>query len=199
MAAVALGAQPDALRKMYATHAVYQLPQMSIKYDINEDNLLDFYLKEDAYSSYLAFFDKKLETMSIMEVFDKYATLEPIFDGFFGGAFHPLIHFCYGVEFSEKLLVAEALAISAVQMQDPGFRVVDIFKLENMQLESKSIIQILDDIRVDSEIQSAVKYTDPVHFVAMGKSKIANEKILKHTAYWHVAGMWKSPAEKKNH
>jgi hypothetical protein len=189
MAAAALGSSPDTLRKIYRFHSSYQRPQMPVKYDINDDNLLDFILKEDAYSSYLAFFDKKIESLSVEEIFKKYATLEPIYDGLFGGLYHALIHFCYGVEFSDKLVMAEGLAMAAVQDQDPGFRVVDIFDFENLQIESKTVTEILDAIRSDPEIQSAIPYSEPLKFNALGKNDKASKKILKLTSHWHVAGM----------
>ncbi|KAJ2955840.1 hypothetical protein NQZ79_g8222 [Umbelopsis isabellina] len=187
MAAAALGSSPDTLRKIYQLHSAYQRPQMPVKYDINESNLVDYVLKEDAYSSYLAFFDKQIKSMTVKEIFDKYATIEPIYDGLFGGLYHPLIHFCYGVEFDDKLVMAEGLAMAAVQEQDPGFRVADIFQMENLQLESKSITEILDAIRNDQEIQRAVPYSEPMKFKALGNNDTATKKLLKHTSHWHVA------------
>jgi hypothetical protein len=187
MAAAALGAQPDTLRQIYKIHSQYQKPQMPVKYDINDDNVLDYYAKEDAYSSYLAFFDKKLETMSIEEAFAKYGTLPPIFDGLLGGLFHPLIHFCYGLEFSEKIVAAEGLAMAAIQMQDPGFRVEELESFDNLQIETKSVVQILDDIRNDPVLIENVKYGIGTTYAAATTTE-CSARILKHVSQFHVAG-----------
>lgn len=204
LAAAALGAQPDTLRQIYKIHSAYQRPQLPVKYEINDNNLLDFHLKEDAYSSYLAFFDEKLKTMTIHEAFLKYGTLDPIFDGLFGVIFHPLIHFCYGVEFENKLLASEGLAMAAVQNQDPGFRLADLDKLENLHIESKTIHDILDDIRNDPELNSLIKYNDARPFFPTTKPESnamtlhhvsrpeASARILHHVSHWHVAGMFDS-------
>jgi hypothetical protein len=189
LAAGALGASPETLKKIYDIHISYQLPLIAPKYDINDENFLDHLFEDAAYSSYLDFFDKKLETMSIEEVFVKYGTKEAIFDNLFGGLFHPLIHFCNGVEFSNKLVAAEGLAMACVQRLDSGFRVQELDGMEYLNLGSKSINDILEDIRNDPVIKNVVKYDSPVHFEAATTPE-ASVSLLTHVAKWHVAGKY---------
>jgi Questin oxidase-like len=186
LASAALGASSEALRKMYDIHITYQKALIAPRYEINDQNFSDYLFEDEAYSSYLAFFDKKLETMSIEEAFMTYATKEPIFDNLFTGLFHPLIHYCYGVEFSEKLVAAEGLAMACVHAQDRGFRVQALDSMEYMHLKGKSVNEILEDIRNDPVLNS-IKYDTGDNFASIATPEASNS-LLKHVAHWQVAG-----------
>ncbi|KAG2172603.1 hypothetical protein INT44_002618 [Umbelopsis vinacea] len=187
LAAAALGASPEALRKMYDIHITYQKPLIAPKYEINDQNFKDYLFEDEAYSSYLAFFDKKLETMSIEEAFTTFATMEPILDNLFAGLFHPLIHYCYGLEFSQKLVAAEGLAMACVHRQDRGFRTQDLDDMEYMHLQGKSVNEILEDIRNDPVLKSSRKYEPTTDNFAHISSPEASKSLLKHIAQWQVA------------
>ncbi|KAI8578368.1 hypothetical protein K450DRAFT_176406 [Umbelopsis ramanniana AG] len=186
LAAAALGASPEALRKIYDIHITYQKPLIAPKYEITDQNFTDYLFEDEAYSSYLAFFDKKLETMSIEEVFTSYAIKEAVLDNLFAGLFHPLIHFCYGLEFSQKLVAAEGLAMACVHGQDKGFRVQELNDMEYMHLQGKSINDILEDIRNDPVLKRSRKYDPTTDGFGNISSPEESKSLLKHIAQWQI-------------
>lgn len=175
------------MRKIYATHITYQQPINAPDYQITDENFADYLFKAEAYGAYLAFFDKKLEAMTIEETFTAYATKEPVFDNIHAGLFHPLIHFSYGLEFQQKLVAAEGLALACVHRRDEGLRIPELDSVEYLHLKSKSINEILEDIRNDAVLKKSIKYDVEDHFANIS-TKEASASLLKHVAHWQVAG-----------
>lgn len=181
------------MRKIYAIHITYQRPINAPDYQITDENFGDHLFKAEAYGAYLAFFDKKLETMTIEEAFIAYGTKEPVYDNIHAGLFHPLIHFSYGLEFQEKLVAAEGLALACVHRRDEGFRIPELDGLEYLHLKGKPINEILEDIRNDDVLKKSIKYDVEDYFESIS-TKEASASLLKHVAHWQVAGKDQSPS-----
>ncbi|KAL1919990.1 uncharacterized protein VTP21DRAFT_1136 [Calcarisporiella thermophila] len=156
----ALGATPKRLEEIYKHFQSFLDPLPQPKIEINEDNFDKYLGKREHYRDYLDFFDRLIEKEGIKAVFDKYGP------GFFpysiGQAIHPLIHLGFGMEFNNKLVVAEALAFAAFTHFPYATVVVQTFPEHEDQTGStssgsthsggKSILEILDAIHKDPRI-----------------------------------------------
>lgn len=59
------------------------------------------------WTDYLTFFDNVIKEDGMQKVFETYTFHPEMFPRLFGGAFHPLIHVGYGVEFQLPIILAE--------------------------------------------------------------------------------------------
>lgn len=80
----------------------------------------------------------------------------------FAGFLHPIIHLGYGVEFRQPAIVAEALAQAACHSDWIGNYLLpaeEAAKSQN-QDSSKSIAELLDEIREDKELTESPHWSD---------------------------------------
>ena len=91
---------------------------------------------------------------------------------------HPIIHLGYAIEFQQPSLVAEALAAACVHDNWPKDFLLPTEDFVQSDTPSKSLLEILDNIRLDPEINSAVKDTDPFNKVRDGLLKRVTGKQL---------------------
>ena len=91
---------------------------------------------------------------------------------------HPIIHLGYAIEFQQPSLVAEALAAACVHENWPKDFLLPTEDFVRSDTPSKPMLQILDNIRHDPEISSAVKDTDPFNKVRDGLLKRVTGKQL---------------------
>lgn len=59
------------------------------------------------WNDFLEFFDKIVKEEGMEKVFNYYAFHPQLFPRLFGGAFHPVIHLGYGIEFQIPIIVSE--------------------------------------------------------------------------------------------
>jgi hypothetical protein len=95
---------------------------------------------------------------------------------------HPLIHLGFGIEFRQPAIIAEALAQAAVHDQRYGNYLLAVEKAAT-EPSSKTMLQILDDIRADKELLASVHFDDAER---MGHLNRAAEQTIKHVKQWTV-------------
>ena len=170
--------------------------------------------KEKHYASFLAFFQQEIDAKGVGAVLNEYVfagdeKAESMLLRLFGGLFcprrpviyqrtnvcfiigliHPFIHFGFGIEFNQPAIVAQALAQTAVHKEGFGRN----FFLPAEQLAggignrgSKSLLQLLNEIRADAKLKESVKYTDPSN-IADGVLTRAPQEMLKYASQYTVS------------
>ena len=102
------------------------------------------------------------------------------------GFLHPLIHLGFGVEFQQPAIIAEALAQAAVHSGWIGRFLVDSEEeAARSTSESKSLVQLLDEIRSDQKLSTAAHWDDS-NKVRDGIMVRAPEEMIKYASQFKV-------------
>jgi len=80
----------------------------------------------------------------------------------YAGFLHPIIHLGFGIEFKQPAIISEALAQAAVHTNWMGPLLLGAEKAakDNNITESKTLVQLLEDIRADKELSNAARWSD---------------------------------------
>ncbi|KIY02153.1 uncharacterized protein Z520_02291 [Fonsecaea multimorphosa CBS 102226] len=197
LASFALGADAAILQKQYDQNARYQrAPPPADENIINalDDDpktFLDSMAKPENYSSFLTYFTNKLSSGSIPDVLNEYVFSDTelartIFNRFFAGYYHPLIHLGYGVEFQQPAIVAEALAQACVH----STYLDAFFDLTASAAEKTTtpdtMVNLLRKIREDTKVSTAVHWTDGQK-VRDGVLARARDEMVSYAAQWKLS------------
>lgn len=158
----------------YDANKGYQLKAMKPKQEV-VDNLehggdWSAYLgKGRNYAAFLRFFQDEIQRIGWQEVLDEY-----LFKGdergrdmrsrLFGGLLHPLIQMLYAIEWEQPMLVASALAQTAVhenKMHDFLTAAAEKAKADDAAPPKMgSILGLLDDVRSNEKIRTSARWDD---------------------------------------
>lgn len=202
LASYSLGATHERLRAIYESHAVEQRPIGSIKKNFTPVDWKSEVGNQEFYASYLEFFRQEVPKLGRVEAIVKYAFDTDVIGRTFSGAFHPLIHLGYGIDFGIDAIVAEGLAMMAVtsKMMSP-FVVVPATKVEKVTAKivsqlsisepssAKTVVDILAAIREDRELDNVTSYPEVNKTMDVTKSEVAASKVQKLLLEWKVEGM----------
>ena len=202
LASYSLGATPERLRAIYESHAVEQRPLGSIKKNFTPVDWKSEVGNQEFYASYLEFFRQEVPKLGRVEAIVKYAFDTDVIGRTFSGAFHPLIHLGYGIDFGIDAIVAEGLAMMAVTstMMSP-FVVAPATKVEKVTTKiasqlsiseptsAKTVVDILSALREDRELDNVTFYPEVNKTMDVAKSKVAASKVQKLLSEWKVEGM----------
>ncbi|KAJ6155460.1 HypA-like protein, partial [Penicillium chermesinum] len=176
----ALGGSPDDIRAAYNNNKTYQLPAMAtnslLVQDLSDNATFMAHLGEkDQYSNYLSFFQNEIKAKGVERTIQ-----EHIFAGtelannmlgrLYGGLIHPLIHLGFALEFNQPAIVAQALAETAVHEDELGrmfFWPADEKAKKNTKTSYRPFLQLVNEVKEDSVIRSAVKKTDERKILAL--------------------------------
>ncbi|ORY98912.1 hypothetical protein BCR43DRAFT_471384 [Syncephalastrum racemosum] len=113
LAAYSWGASPQRLQQIYDSHASYQrqMPPL-LKHELTRSNFQSDLGKREAYASYLRLFSNEIENNGMIPTIRRYVFSGDMLSRTLGGAFHPIIHLGYAVEFDLPGLAAEGLAMA---------------------------------------------------------------------------------------
>lgn len=202
LASYSLGATPERLQAIYKSHAVEQRPIGPIKKSFTPVDWKSEVGNQEFYASYLEFFRQEVPKLGRVEAIVKYAFDTDVIGRTFSGAFHPLIHLGYGIDFGIDAIVAEGLAMMAVtsKMMSP-FVVAPATKVEKVTTKiasqlsisepssAKTVMDILTAIREDRELDNVTSYPEVNKTMDVAKSKVAASKVQKLLSEWKVEGM----------
>ncbi|OAP56136.1 hypothetical protein AYL99_09315 [Fonsecaea erecta] len=196
LASFALGADAETLQKQYDQNASYQRPPPPADDDVvnalggNSKVFFDTMAKPENYSTFLAFFTRKLSSASIPDVLNEYVFDETqlattIFNRFFAGYYHPLIHLGYGVEFNQPAIVAEALAQACVHSTylDAFF---ELTAAAAKTATPDTMVNLLDKIREDPIVSTAAHWEDGQK-VRDGVLARAKYEMIAYAAQWRLS------------
>ncbi|KAF9998176.1 hypothetical protein BGZ80_008003 [Entomortierella chlamydospora] len=199
LAGYSLGASPERLRAIYESHAVEQRSIGSIQKSFTPADWKHEIGKQEFYASYLDFFSREVPKLGRVEAIVKYAFDTDVIGRTFSGAFHPLIHLGYGVDFGIDAIVAEGLAMMAVTstMMAPFVvapaTTVDkvtakiVYQLSISESSSPSTVaSILSALQEDRELDNVTSYPESNKTIDVSKSKVAATKIQKLLSGWKI-------------
>ncbi|KAI4282923.1 MAG: hypothetical protein L6R38_002542, partial [Xanthoria sp. 2 TBL-2021] len=98
---------------------------------------------------------------------------------------HPIIHLGFGVEFNQPAIIAEALAQAAVHDGWTGPFLLETEEAASKIQDSKSLVEILDQIRADPKLRMAAHWDDG-NKVRDGILARAPNEMIKYAAQWKV-------------
>ncbi|KAG0237565.1 hypothetical protein BGW41_008365 [Actinomortierella wolfii] len=200
LASYSLGASPERLHAIYEDHAKTLQPIGPAQKQFSTADWKSEIGNREYYASYLEFFKNEIHRLGRVEAIVKYAFDSDTIGRTFSGAFHPLIHLGYGIDFGIDAIVAEGLAMMAVTTSlmmehcivPPATTVEKVTHKLASQLSmsssppTKSIVDILSDLREDRELDEVTTYSRPMKANDVVESKLATDKIQKYLSEWHV-------------
>ncbi|KAL5383714.1 hypothetical protein DPSP01_005818 [Paraphaeosphaeria sporulosa] len=196
----ALRATPEEIRRGYNENKYYQRPPGDLKKaivdDMHDPAKFKTYLgKEQYYHDFLQYFRDEIskkgwETVLNDELFKGDERADDMLARLYGGFLHPIIHLGFGVEFRQPAIIAEALAQTAVHdnWMLPFF--LDAEKAAQTSdakpQDTKTIVQLLNDIRADKKLSSAAHWSDG-NKIRDGILKRAPDEMLKYASQYVIS------------
>lgn len=193
---LALGASPSAIQARFDENNSYQRPApvvdgKTLKDLTDSEVFVKSTGQQSLYSSYLKFFADEIEKKDWKAVLDEYVfkgddRANTVFNRLFAGFLHPLIHLGFGVEFEQPALVAEGLAeaCTSATFLDP-FLVESDKIAKSGEVQRKSFVRILDEIKADKTLSTAAHWEDG-NKIKDGLIVRAFEKTVRYPAQWQV-------------
>jgi len=142
------------------------------------------------WTDYVDFFASEVKQLGVDGAVNKYFFLPELFGRFSSGIFHAIIHLGFGVEFNEPLIVAEGLALAALE-QNLEF----LLHLPPPSATTTPLRDIFEQVHNDKRFDEFIKPGEPddrFHGVFATKS-LLNEYISK----WDVKGTESDVAAKE--
>ncbi|KAG0650375.1 Oxidoreductase [Hyphodiscus hymeniophilus] len=198
LSVLALGGGPTQLQRAYDDGIDIQRPippldQHIVKGLGDPDNFLAQIGNIDQYTNFLRFFEQKIAAEGWKAVVQEYLfsrtpIAEKLFAQLYEGAFHPFIHVGLGIEFEQSSIIAEGLAQAATHDSAR----IDVFFHRSEELAansitpSKTLVQLLLDIRADDKLHYAARLPDGPVRVRDGVLGRAGEETASLAAQFHV-------------
>ncbi|KAG0014616.1 hypothetical protein BGZ82_001711, partial [Podila clonocystis] len=199
LASYSLGASPARLRAIYESHAVEQRPIGSVQKTFTPADWKSEIGNGEFYASYLEFFRQEVPRLGRVEAIIKYAFDTDVLGRTFSGAFHPLIHLGYGIDFGIDAIVSEGLSMLAVTSNmlapfvvGPATMVEKVTTKIVSQLSipentsPKTVADILCAIQQDHDLDDVTSYPAPNKTIDVSKSNVAALKIQKLLSGWNI-------------
>ncbi|ORX59829.1 hypothetical protein DM01DRAFT_1343545 [Hesseltinella vesiculosa] len=214
LVAYALGADECKLEEIYDQHAAYQRPlPPTFDQPVTNDNFEDHLNERDAYTWYLEHFTKEIEKHGSIHTIRRWVWSGNMLAHLVGGAFHPLNHIGYGIEFSLPGMVAQGLAMAACASNSMEHHIPRGIRIHDKQVDplptqdvaerngqdhNSSIpagqgilIEILDNIRIDPAFDdldlSQTRLNNIRHLAA---NETAMDALLGHWQQWQERRPW---------
>nr|POF02472.1 questin oxidase [Quercus suber] len=194
----ALGGGPKQLKRAYDDDDLHQEPMPPVDFEV-VDKLGDtktFLVKMrqlDQYGNFLIFFEREIEVKGWTAVVNEYCfdhgeLSQAMLAQLFEGAYHPIIHLGFGIEFDQPCIVAEGLAHAATH--DPAD--IETFFVRSEQIarsgsvRSRSLVELYSQVRENKKIQTAAKMQQGPVRVRDGVMACALEEIATVAAQFQV-------------
>jgi len=195
----ALNASPAEIQKGYDDNASYQRPPVSLEQKVvddmhNPERFKSYLGQEKYYHDFLVFFQDEFDKNGWENVLNEYVfkgdeRADDLLVRMFAGFLHPIIHLGFGVEFQQPAIIAEALAQACVHENWIGAL---FYKCEEAaranspdRRPAKSVVQLLDEIRLDEKLRGAAKWEDG-NKIRDGILKRAPEEMVKYASQYVV-------------
>ncbi|KAF9560766.1 hypothetical protein EC968_006052 [Mortierella alpina] len=199
LACYSLGASPSRLRAVYEREAADQRPIGPTLKAFTASDWKSELGKHDYYASYLEFFRSEIQRLGRVNATVHYAFDPDVIARTFSGAFHPLIHIGYGVDFEIDATVAEGLAMMAVTstmmapfVVKPAGAVDRVASKVAAQLSlSKSsapntVVEILKAIKEDHELDGLTTYSASNKTMDIAENSKVATKIQHYLSGWNI-------------
>lgn len=198
---VALGATAKDLELAYIDDAPVQRPRPPVDEQIvqelaTEDGFFEHLGEVQQYTNYMVYFRREIERMGWQQTVNQYCfgrtrNADHILSRMYEQAFHSLIHLGLGVEFQQPIIIAEALAQAATDV-DSG--VTDFFRNAEHKAEQaghaskeRRLVDLLDDARANDKIRTAPRWDDFILKMKNGVLGRSGKEIAELAAQFRVS------------
>ncbi|KAI8149016.1 hypothetical protein BJV82DRAFT_205259 [Fennellomyces sp. T-0311] len=187
LAAYSLGASMEKLQSIYDGHASILIPIVSDGQDITEETYRKEIGNRDAYGSYLKFFEGEVEKHGMLHAIRYWIFKDDMLARTLAGAYHPLIHIGYAIEFDLPSVAAEGLAMAACT-EDVLVPVIDLNEQsmrEKHYRGTSTIQELVRDIKTDATFDGIIddlKVIDRLPLI-LGNPNAAS-KLREYLADW---------------
>lgn len=113
LTAYSFGATKEKIQEIFDEHAEEQKPIPPPLCEITRENYKDYLGKAEAYTSFFHFYQKEIEMYGSVDTVRRFVWSGDMLARLIDGAYHPLIHIGYGLDFNSHMIVAEGLAMTA--------------------------------------------------------------------------------------
>ncbi|KAG2216498.1 hypothetical protein INT45_006843 [Circinella minor] len=192
LSAFAFGADMKLLQDIFDAWSSFQRPIPSPTTTLTRDTYRKEICNRDAYTSYLNLFKDEIEKYGMIETVCYWIFKDEMLAQLFGGAYHPLIHLGYAIEFNLSKVAAEALAMMACTTgyARPVLKHVtdkneDGEELKEITNGNKTVMDIIQAIYSDTDFDDVVKYKDELKSISVTNSPKAIEKLRDYASQWH--------------
>lgn len=175
----------------------------SIVNDMHKADKFESYLGDERYYfDWLAYYQAQIDKLGWQGTLNKHVFAgdehaDDMLVRMFAGFLHPIIHLGFGVEFQQPAIIAEALAQACIHTNWMGKLLLPAEKAANEHppQQSKSVVQLLDEIRADRELSTAA-YWDDGNKIRDGIIARAADKMIKYASQYKISDP--SSLEEKN-
>ncbi|OAL71353.1 hypothetical protein A7D00_4254 [Trichophyton violaceum] len=193
----ALGASPEDVDRAYASGSSYQRPALPVDEDVvkrlsNKDEFRKLAGKREHYPNFLHFFKQEIESKGVGSVVQKYLFAggefaDEMLARLFGGLIHPLIHLGFGIEFNQPSIIAQGLAQTATHNKqlETFFQSAEKMARDAGKPSNKTLVQLQDELRNDSDIKQSVEWADSSKFFD-GVMHRCPEKMIEYASQFNV-------------
>lgn len=193
----ALAASAEDLQHHFDSNKTYQRPQESydqkIVTEMRDPTKFTKYLgDEHQYSNYLRFFQEEIDKLGWQAtvnrcVFAGDELANKMLPLMFAGFLHPLIHLGFGIEFEQPAIIAEALAQGATHSDwiAKYFHSTEQAANKHRSSSSKSMAELLDEVRNDKELHAAPQFKDG-NKIRDGILARAGERMISVASQYHI-------------
>ncbi|KAK3046290.1 hypothetical protein LTS18_013403 [Coniosporium uncinatum] len=168
----ALAASPEQIQKHYDDNKSYQRNPVELERNVVDDmhdpaSFKKYLGDEHYYHDFLVFFQKEMEQKGWQNVINEYlfkgdVRADDMLVRSLAGFLHPLIHIGFAIEHEQPAIAAEGLAQAAVHDNWMGPLLLNAEKAAQQSnvKQSKTLVQLLDEIYEDKELSNAPKWSD---------------------------------------
>lgn len=193
----ALSASPRDLQHHFDSNKSYQRPRGSYDQAVvakmhDPAEFIGFLGDERHYKNFLQLFRQEIEATGWQAVVNKYLFADDRLSSkmlplVFAGFLHPLIHLGFGVEFEQPAIIAEALAQACIHSDwiAKFFSSAQKAADNNRSNPSRSMAELLDEIRIDKELYAAPHWSDG-NKIRDGILARAGERMVSYTSQYHI-------------
>jgi hypothetical protein len=193
----ALDASTKDLQRHFDSNQSYQRPQGSYDQATVEQlqdpaTFIKFLGDERQYKNFLQLFRNEIDSLGWQAVVNKYVfandeVASKMLPLLFSGFLHPLIHLGFGVEFEQPAIIAEALAQAAIHSGwiAQFFYPTEQTASKNRSNPSKTMVELIDDIRNDKELYAAPRWSDG-NKIRDGILARAGETMVSYASQYHI-------------
>jgi len=193
----ALAASPEEIQQHFKSNQSYQKPLGSYDESIvskmqQPAEFVKLLGDGRQYKNFLQFFKGEIDNMGWQAAINHFVLSDneiarKMLPLVFAGFLHPLIHLGFGIEFEQPAIIAEALAQAAIHS---GW-IADFFSSaeqaanKNRSGPSKSMAELIDEVRNDKEIYDAPRWSDG-NKIRDGIIARAGKRMVTYTSQYHV-------------
>ncbi|KAK4119023.1 hypothetical protein N657DRAFT_675207 [Parathielavia appendiculata] len=202
LSVLALGGGPAEIQRAYDDGVAIQRPIPPLDKDVvkalhDPDTFRQHIGNLHHYTNYLIFFKEEIAAKGWQAVLQEYVfsgtpNAETIFAQLYEGAYHPIIHLGFGVEFELPAIIAEGLAQAAVH--DSANLEAFFQQSEKLAAEASSnntapkpLLSLYREVRATDKIRTAARVEEGPVRVRDGVLGRAGAEIAALTAQWRVA------------